>query len=123
MDRTPQTEMEAHDKAKRLEVENDILSMAQSLTNGHKGDLELEGKVRLWQVRETIENGRMLRTIIESLRGFQLRDDCVLAHSGKVGTVIIFGQTYKVPMTVLITCWFAWKLAVKFEPVLLELSK
>lgn len=121
-DKTPQTEMEEHDKAKRIQTENEILAMAQSLTNGHAGDKELEGKVRLWQVEETIENGRMLRTIVASLKKFKLESECVLAHSGKVGTVVLFGQTYKIPLSIIIGGYFAYKIAAMYEPIVSALT-
>lgn len=119
----PKKEMEDHDKEERIRKENEILDMAKSLTNGHAGDKELEGKVRLWQVKETIENGRLLRVIVASLQSFQLRSDCILAHSGKMGTIVLFGQTYKVPMSILIGGWFLWRAAILYQPIIAEMIK
>ena len=100
---TPGEILNKQDKAKRIHDEKEILEISESLTNGHAGDAVLEGKVRQWQVKETIAQGVLLRSLVETLADFekiyQRKTQCILAHQGKRWQVKVFGMTYAVPIS------------------------
>lgn len=87
-----------HDDRKRKEEEDAILQKAKSLTNGKAGDAKLTGELLLCIAEEQIEQGRLLRIVVQSLTKFQKKDLCVLQHAGRMGKIALFGQTYKMPM-------------------------
>lgn len=101
--KNPIEQVEKHDEEARILAENAIIAKAQSLTNGHAGDPKITGEVLLWLTTEMVEQGRLLRTVVLSM---QLKEECVLAHSGKMGKVALFGQTYKMPMCLALVLLF-----------------
>jgi hypothetical protein len=97
-----QSLMEAHDDAVRKQGEEAILAKAHDLTNGNAGNPKLTGDVLYWLTGEQIEQGRLLRLLVQGQKHFRLHSECVLAHAGKSGKIALFGTTFKVPLAVAI---------------------
>ena len=115
---TPEQVVKEHDKAKRIEEEEEILTDAESLTNGHAGDPQITGKVLHWQVKETVTQGVLLRTLVDTLADFeqiyQRKTQCILAHQPKRWQVKLFGVSFSVPMSVMIaTCGWLFFMACR----------
>lgn len=92
--------IEAHDKEQRIQAEADILGVAHALTNGSAGNPKLQGQVLEWVVKETIDNGALLRTIADELPELQRKSECALDHENKKWHVKIFGNNFAMPTTV-----------------------
>ena len=96
---TPAELIQEHDKEKRIEDETIILAKVGSLTNGNAGDATITGEVLQWQVKETIAQGVLLRSLVSAIGTFQLKSACVLAHKPKNWAVRIFGFSFAAPIT------------------------
>lgn len=88
------------DKAKRLVEEAAILTEAEQYSAGDSEDRKSLGKIVLWQVRQSIDHGTLLRLVISGQAKYQLKTDCEAAHKSKTWPVRFFGVTHSVPISV-----------------------
>ena len=95
-----------HDEKVREKREREILLTAESLTNGSAGDKTKTGSVLFYLVEESIDQGRVVRAIAETMKDVQFKANCALNHSGAAGKITAFGITFKAPLTALIICAF-----------------
>ena len=99
---TAEETIHEQDKAKRLLDEKVILEKAYSLTNGEAENPKTLGEVILWQVKQSIDHGTLLRIVIDGQSKYRLETDCIEARKPKTWKVRLFGITYNSPVSVTI---------------------
>lgn len=95
-------DVNAQDALKRKKLEQDLLLDAKSLMNGNTGCPVTMGRVLNGLAELSVQTHEMSRNILAALPSLQKKEDCVLVHTGRFGKVTVFGQTYKVPLSVAI---------------------
>lgn len=79
-------EVSEEDKRNRIEAENDLLRMAESLTNGKAGCSKTQGVVLLGITKLTLATHEMTRSILDTLPTLQAKADCLGTHKHGVNT-------------------------------------
>lgn len=86
-----QADIDERDYHKRIEEEQKFLALAKE-----RGDFEFS------MAERQINTETLIRTMAAALPAVQLKDECLLMHSGRVGKIALLGEVYKIPLSVLI---------------------
>ena len=114
--------MEMHDDEIRKKSDAAILAKAHDLTNGNAENPKITGEVLYWLTEEQIEQGRLLRLLVQGQKQYRLQSECILAHSGAMGKFSLFCLPLKVPVSVFIVMYFIYKMAVHYDPVIHQIA-